>query len=117
MKKCAVLGEPILILGNVRHQGLDQPPETRLMIELPQMRDFVRNDVVEDAWRRQDEPPRERQAARRGARAPAARSIADGNALGRNPERKRVFGNAIFDPLSPLPPPPTHHSPLNMLLP
>ena len=63
----------------IRRQALHQSPEARPVIHLREMRDLVRHNIIENAFRRQDEPPAERKTPGRRAAAPAARRIAHGN--------------------------------------
>ena len=51
------------------------------------MRHFVRGEIVEHVGRREDQAPRERQRARRGAGTPAARLVADRQPLDPDAER------------------------------
>src|SRR5437764_4213155 len=82
--------EPDLGAREVGIEPSDQSPEARRMIELPQMRDLVRRQIIEHVRGRQDEPPGERQDAGVRARAPAAGLIPDGDALDVDPELGRI---------------------------
>src|SRR5215813_8785213 len=62
-------------------------PEARPVVELLEVRHFVRDHVVEHGARRQDQAPREGQMAARRAAAPAALGIADGDAGDAPPDR------------------------------
>src|SRR5205085_9553880 len=63
----------------IRRQALHQSPEARPVIHLREMRDLVRHNIIEDAFRRQNEPPAKRKTPGRRAAAPAARRVAHGN--------------------------------------
>src|SRR5712671_4565406 len=52
-------------------------PEPRRVVHLDEMRHLMGGEVIEHEGRREDQPPGERQRARRGARTPAARLVAD----------------------------------------
>src|SRR5712692_3902844 len=82
----AVDVEPDFGALDVGVEALHQPPEPRRVIELDEMGNLVRGEVIEHEWRRENEPPGERQYAGIRARAPAARLVAHANALDRNAE-------------------------------
>src|SRR3989442_7214137 len=67
-------------------ETLHQAPEPAGVIELDEMADLVRGEIIEHEGGREDEPPGERQHAGIGARAPAARLVAHADALERNGE-------------------------------
>src|SRR5262249_39596413 len=73
--------------------GVDRPhqaPEARRVIELEQVRDLMRGEIVEHEGRRQNEPPGKRERAAVGARAPAARLVAHADALDGDAEHMGV---------------------------
>ena len=61
------------------------------------VRDLVRGEIVEHIGRREDEPPGEREHARIGARAPAARLVAHRDALDRELEPFGVAAARRFE--------------------
>ena len=58
--------EPRLRARHVGAQPVHQPPEARPVIHLDQMRDLMRDHVVEDPFRGEDQPPGEGKRAGRG---------------------------------------------------
>ncbi len=82
--------EPELGALDVRIEATDQPPEARRVVELDQVRDLVRGEIVEHEGRRQDETPGERQHAGVRARSPAARLVAHRDTLERDVELARM---------------------------
>ena len=90
----AVELQPALVLFHRGQQPLDVRPEARSVVHLREVSDLVRGDVIEDARRRQDEAPGERQHPGRRARAPAGRLVADGDALGFDAEGARMYEHA-----------------------
>src|ERR1700680_2147695 len=61
---------------------VDDPPESRRVVHLDEMRHLMGSKIVEHVGRSQDQPPRERQRARGGAGTPTAPLVA-----GRQPLR------------------------------
>jgi len=57
--------EPDLAPLDFRHHGFHQAPEAWFVIELAQVRNLVRHDVIQYGRGREDEPPGERQTPRR----------------------------------------------------
>src|SRR5258708_10927801 len=69
--------EPFLGALDVLAARSDLQPESRRVVHLDQMRDFMGGEIIQHIGRRENQPPRERQRARRRARSPAARLVAD----------------------------------------
>src|SRR6202007_1491053 len=90
MQVVAVGIEPGLGALDMAADPGDHPPESRRMIHLDQMRHLMGGEIVHHIGRREDQPPRERQRARRGAGPPAARLVADRQPLDPDAERLRV---------------------------
>src|SRR5690348_4949520 len=63
------------------------------MIEVRQMRDFVRDDVAADVRRREDQAPAEPNAAVGRTAAPARPGVADGHAGRLHAGRLAIFGD------------------------
>ena len=72
----AVALQPGARLGVVRVEALDDAPEARPVVHLGEVRHLVRDDVVDHRFRREDQPPAERQIALARTAAPAALGIA-----------------------------------------
>src|SRR6185369_9969250 len=89
MQVGAVGVEPGLGAADIRIDARNDPPEPARMIHLDQMRDLVRGEIVEHEGRSHDQPPRERQNAARGTRAPSAALIAHRYAPEHDTERLR----------------------------
>src|SRR5579884_690523 len=89
MQTAAVHVEPRFGALHVRTDAFDQCPESPRMIHFDEVRHFVRGQIVENEWRRQNEPPGIRQHAGARARAPATRLIADGYAFDGDAELRR----------------------------
>ncbi len=53
----------------------DNVPESARVVHMPEMRDLVGDDIVEYAWWRQNQAPREHQIALRGARTPTGTRV------------------------------------------
>ena len=66
--------------GVVRAQALDDAPEARRVIHLPQMRQLVRHYVIDDMRRRLHEPPAQTHVALGVAAPPPSLGIGDENA-------------------------------------
>src|ERR1700688_4338590 len=90
MQVVAVGIEPALGALDMTAGFGDDPPEPRRMIHLDEMRDLVGGEIVQHIRRRKDQPPRERQRPCRGARAPAARLVADRQPLRLDAQRLGV---------------------------
>src|SRR5688572_1707983 len=78
----AVALQPVLAALGVRAKLLAQLPEFRPVVHLLEMRDLVRNEVVDDGFRRHHDTPGEGQLAGRGAGTPAARRVSEAYRLG-----------------------------------
>ena len=64
MQERSVLAEPRLRFFDVPHQFANQIPESRTVIHVPQMRDFMCHHIVEHKRRRENEAPRKRECTR-----------------------------------------------------
>ena len=89
--------EPDLGAIELGIKTLHQPPEAQRVIELDEMADLVRGEIVEDERGREDEPPGKRQYACVRARAPTARLIAYVDAFDRDAELGRVTPACGFE--------------------
>src|ERR1043166_2512374 len=95
MQAGAVHVEPGFGAGQVRGDALDQPPEPARVIHLEEVSDLVRGEILQHERRRQDEPPGIGQQAGRRTGAPAARLVADRDALEAGAkQRRRQIGRA-----------------------
>src|ERR1700724_3738975 len=90
MQVVAVGVEPGLGALDVTADPADHSPEPRRMIHFDEMGHLMAGEIIQHIRRREDQPPRERQRPRGGARAPAARLIADRQAL--HPDAERLGG-------------------------
>src|SRR5688572_7974439 len=75
-----VLVQPVVVRLPARPRAVEQAPETPRVVELAQVAQLVNDDVVEHAFRRDDESPREAQVAAGGTGAPERARISDRDA-------------------------------------
>ncbi len=86
-----------LVLGTDRP---DHAPEGAGVVHVPEMRDLVGGDIVEHAWRRHDQAPREHEIALHGARSPAGTRILERQLPELLADRARVPFRCSNQPLS-----------------
>ena len=96
----AVDPQPRLGALGLGEEAARQFPERRRMVHVDDVRDFVRGEIVENIRRRENQPPGKIQPARRGARAPAARGVAQGDAARRDAEPLGVTRDRRLDVLA-----------------
>src|SRR5579859_4572365 len=75
----AVGVEPGLSALDMAADPRDDLPELRRMVHFDEMGDLVGREIVQHIGRRENQPPGKRQRPGRGAGAPAARLVANGN--------------------------------------
>ena len=75
-----VLFQPAFGLKVIGEHCCHLPPEARRVVHLPEMHQFMEDDVIAHARRRLDQPPIERNRAAAGTRAPPGALIAHGHA-------------------------------------
>src|ERR1700694_3926975 len=90
MQIVAIGVEPGLGALDVTTDPADHSPEPRRMIHFDEMGHLMAGEIIQHIRRREDQPPRERQRPRGGARTPAARLIADRQPLHLDAERLGV---------------------------
>ena len=93
-----------------------QSPEPRTMIHFKKMSDLMRRHIVQNKWRRKDEPPRERKSTSCRAGAPARCLIADRNPLEAALKRLGVLFCARRDVLANFGPQPVMEAARRMLI-
>ena len=89
-----VLFQPLLGRAIIGAHRFHLAPESRRMVHLPEMHQFVENDVIAHERRRLDEPPVERDRSAPGTRTPARALIAHGHAAHGQLKTGREFHHA-----------------------
>src|SRR5271167_1408169 len=82
--------EPGFGAVRLRARAAQEAPEFRRMVEVDEMGDLVRREIVEHERRREDQAPGEAERAGRRARAPAAHRVAHRDSLRLDPDAPRV---------------------------
>src|ERR1700730_726315 len=95
--------EPGFGAVRLRTGAVKQVPVPRRMIEVDEMGDLVRRQIVEHEGRGEDKTPGEAEPAAGGAGAPAAHRVADRYPLGLDPDGLRVARHRSLDVLARLP--------------
>src|SRR5574337_973634 len=92
--------EPSLGPVRVRADAVDEGPESWRVVEVDEMRDLMRGEIVEHVRRGEDEAPGEAQAPGRRARPPAADRVAHRDVFRLHPDCARMASDRRLDVLA-----------------